>query len=309
MLVRYSELKKPTDKRYAFRLRPSEAFRAPVPGHASDIREVVQAALVDGDAERFEARIARWSGPEDVDATGAKPYESAQNTFIERPWPNVLTMGDVDGVLRGNALVLRDGARIDFVLRDHHMLDVVLYAWATSGLLPTALFHADRHSDWCRDSFLDARRPDQAATWWRLLEGLKRPGADTPVLREEDVLFTTAKAAPRRNTGTRDIGAELLKPWFLSNADTEWPNVLARPEIERCDWVSLDLDLFQPSTQLAITKGLLRDDRFRAINARAAVRVFVLSPQFTAGGDKIARWTIHGRLHSTLRLLNHLRYR
>jgi hypothetical protein len=41
--------------------------------------------------------------------------------------------------------------------------------------------------------------------------------------------------------------------------------------------------------------------------ARASVRLFVLSPQFTRGGDKIASWTVQGRLHSTLRLLNHLR--
>jgi hypothetical protein len=215
-------------------------------------------------------------------------------------------MDDVEEVLRGDVLVLRTGARVDYLLRDHHTLDVVLYEWATRGLLPGALFHADRHSDWCRDSFLEARRPDQAATWWKLLEGLKRPGTGAPVLREEDVFFTTARARAG-GAGTRDLAEEQPRPWFLSGADVEWRQALERPGATSCDWVSLDLDAFQPSAQLALTAGLVRDPRFRAMVARASVRLFVLSPQFTRGGDKIASWTVQGRLHSTLRLLNHLR--
>jgi hypothetical protein len=37
------------------------------------------------------------------------------------------------------------------------------------------------------------------------------------------------------------------------------------------------------------------------------VRVFVLSPQFTNGGDKIDPWEVQGSLHSSLRLLNLMR--
>ena len=48
-----------------------------------------------------------------------------------------------------------------FVRYDHHMLDVALYHYWTTGELPCALFHADRHSDWCKDSYLEARRPQQ----------------------------------------------------------------------------------------------------------------------------------------------------
>jgi hypothetical protein len=41
--------------------------------------------------------------------------------------------------------------------------------------------------------------------------------------------------------------------------------------------------------------------------SQARVRVFVLSPQFTNGGDRIDPWEIQGGLASSLRLLNLLR--
>ncbi len=308
MLVKRADWLKPTDDAYAFRLRPMGAMACAVPpaGMRSDVRDVARRALVDGDADRFDARVARWDGPEDMRADGTRPFAAPQLGVVEWPATTRLTMGDVERVLGGDVLVLRGDGPVDFVMRDHHMLDAVLYHWATVGRLPSRLFHADRHSDWCRDSFLEARRPDQAATWWRLLEGLKRPGADVPVLREEDVVFTTARpeAAP---AGTRDLAQGQPRPWFVADADVEWPRALERAEEVRCDWVSIDLDDFQPAAQLALTKGLLRDDRFRRMMAQADVRVFVLSPQFTRGGDKIGSWTVQGRLHSTLRLLNHLR--
>jgi hypothetical protein len=54
-------------------------------------------------------------------------------------------------------------------------------------------------------------------------------------------------------------------------------------------------------------RAAARDPKFHAIMARAAVRVFCLSPQFTNGGDVHTEWTVNGNLHSTLRLLNLLR--
>jgi hypothetical protein len=308
VLVRRADWRKPTDGDYAFRLRPLDRFLPSIPaaGTRSDVREVAAVALEAGEAERFAARVARWDGLDDVRADGTKPFSAVQLGFREAPARARLDMRDVEGVLGGDVLVLRAEGRVDYVLRDHHTLDVILYEWATRGALPTALFHADRHSDWCRDSFLEARRPDQAATWWKLVEGLKRPGSGAPVLREEDVFFTTARARAG-GAGTRDLAEPQPRPWFLSEADVAWTAALDRPGATACDWVSLDLDDFQPSAQLALTKGLLRDARFRSMLARASVRLFVLSPQFTRGGDKIASWTVQGRLHSTLRLLNHLR--
>lgn len=305
-LVRRSDWKKPTDDAYSFRLRPHDRFvtRVPPPGVRSDIREVARIALDEGESARFEKRIARWSGPEDVAPDGSHPYESPQNVFVERSNTAPLTMGDVRCVLSGEVLVMRGGGPIDLVMRDHHMLDAALYLWATSGELPRRLFHADRHSDWCRDSFLEARQPDQAATWWKLVEGLKRPGSGAPVLREEDVVFTTARAKASSVEGARDLDKPQPWPWFLSEKDLDWQAALERDGATDCDWVSIDLDDFQPRAQLRMTRGLVRDARFRSMLAKAKVRVFVLSPQFTRGGDKIASWTVQGRMHSTLRLLN-----
>ena len=305
-LVRRTDWKKPTDDAYAFRLRPRDRFvaRVPDPGVRSDIREVARVALDDGEVERFDQRIARWGGPEDVAPDGSHPYESPQTVFVERSGATRLTMDDVRGVLSGDVLVMRGEGPIDLVMRDHHMLDAVLYLWATAGELPRRLFHADRHSDWCRDSFLEARRPDQAATWWKLVEGLKRPGSGEPVLREEDVCFTTARAKAPSTEGARDLDKPQPWPWFLSEQDLDWRAALERDSATQCDWVSIDLDDFQPHAQLQMTKGLVRDPRFRRMMADARVRVFVLSPQFTRGGDKIASWTVQGRMHSTLRLMN-----
>lgn len=315
VLVRYSDWKKPTDAAYAFQLRAADGGQAgfvpaiPAHGTRSDIRQLAREVLAEGEADRFERRIHRWSGPEDVvgDA-GEKPYEGQQLFFEERPWRARLAMGDVDAALRGTVQVMRSPTgQVDYLLRDHHMLDVALYHYRTTGALPRALFHADRHSDWCRDSYLEARTPQQAATWWRLFEGLKRPGDGEAVLREQDVFFTTGKAERAAWMSGRDVGVSLLVPGFLDPDELDWPQVLERPGATDADWVSLDLDFFQPSPQLRVSKGLLRDPRFHALSAGARVRVFVLSPQFTNGGDRIDPWKIQGSLHASLRLLNLLR--
>jgi hypothetical protein len=317
VLIRYSDWKRPTDDAYAFQLRATAGAAEPgafVPalpreGTQSDIRDVIRQVLVDGAAERFERRIDRWSGPEDrVGGAGEQPYAGQQHTFEEYAPRDALTMAELDAVLRGIVLVLRgNSGPTDYVLRDHHMLDVALYHYWTTGELPRALFHADRHSDWCKDSYLAARRPQQAATWWALFEGLKRPGTTAPVLSERDVFFTTAAAERSSRMSGRDVGASVRVPGFLDPDGLQWPHVLEQPGATEADWVSLDLDFFQPARQLRVSKGLLRAPRFHGLVTGARVRVFVLSPQFTNGGDRIDPWVIQGHLHSSLRLLNLLR--
>lgn len=311
MLRRPGDLKKPTDDAYAFVLRAVgeggfQPARPPFDG-ALDIRDTAARVLVTGAAQAFERQVARWDGPEDVAADGTKLRENKQLLFIERPWADRLVRADLELPMRGTVLVLRrDDGCVDYVVRDHHMLDVVLHEYAATGMLPNDLFHADRHSDWCRDSFLEARRPDQAATWWKLLDGLKRPDG-APVLAESAVHFAWAKAAQAPTMSGRDISHPLVLPWFLSAADIAWEAALARPGAIDADWVSIDLDYLQPSSQLAITRGLLRDARFHALVDRARVRVFCLSPQFTNGGDRFSSWRTHGSLSSSLRLVNVLR--
>ncbi|MDY7225606.1 hypothetical protein [Hyalangium rubrum] len=317
MLIRYSDWKRPTDAAYAFQLRavtgpgtPGGFTPAlPEPGTRSDIRDVAREVLADGEAERFEAKVRRWSGPEDVvGEAGQKPYEGQQLTFAEAPWQDTLRREALDTVLRGTVLVLRGRAgQADYVLRDHHMLDVALYHYRTTGELPRALFHADRHSDWCKDSYLEARTPQQAATWWKLFEGLKRPDTGASVLADPDIFFTTGTGTRTSRMSGRDIGVSCLVPSTLDTEQLGWRQVLDQPSATQADWVSLDLDFFQPAPQLRVSRGLLRDERFQAMLARARVRVFVLSPQFTNGGDRIDPWEIQGSMSSSLRLLNLLR--
>ncbi|MDQ3264017.1 MAG: hypothetical protein M3Y59_10190 [Myxococcota bacterium] len=306
MLIRYSDWKNPTDGAYAFPLR-SVSPRLPAEGERTEVSAVEAAVFSREDAARFDQRIDRWTGPEDL-LEGTQPYATVQRWFEERPWSPRLGLESVEAVLRGTVLVLRaPEGQTDFVMRDHHTLDAVLYQYAATGALPLRMFHADRHSDWCQDSFLEARRPPQAATWWRLLEGLKRPVTGAPVIREADVLFTTALAQRRDGMVGREIGASTRVPGCVDPTALGWEQVLDRPELEDTDWVSLDLDYFQPAAQLRLTGGLVRDPRFASLMARAAVRLFVLSPQFARGGDKIPEWTLQGTRSASLRLLNLLR--
>lgn len=313
MLVRPDQFQRPTDGRYAFRLRvasgqaPGFSPSVPPVGAVSDIRDVAREVLAEGEAERYARALTRWGGPED-ERDGGRPYAAEQFLFEEAGPRARLTAGDVDAVLRGRVRVLRaPGGQTDYVLRDHHTLDVVLYHHRTTGALPRGLFHADRHSDWCNDAFLGARVPPQAATWWALLEGLKRADGQRPVLRERDVVFTTAQAARRDGMAGRDIGASVRIPGSVDPDTLAWERALEVPHALDADWVSLDLDYFQPAPQLRLTRGLVRDARFAELMARARVRLFVLSPQFTRGGDKIDPWVVQGSLASSLRLLNLLR--
>jgi hypothetical protein len=305
-----ADWRRPIDAAYRFQLRHVDEVAPAVPamGASRDIRDVASEALVDGDGARFDARVSRWSGPDDVDADGAQPYAGEQLRFEEQPWCSRLSLADHDAVLRGAVRVMRDSGRVDYVLRDHHMVDVALYHYRTTGDLPAAMFHADRHSDWCTDGFLNARRPPQAATWWALLEGLKRPDGRA-VLGEGEVTFTTAQPDDHGSLSDgvgRDVGASTRVPWWVARGALGWPDALGSMGGAAADWVSLDLDYFQPRAQLALTSGLLRDPRYQQMMRQAKVRVFVLSPQFANGGDRVSAWTV-GRRNASLRMLNLLR--
>ena len=300
-----SQWRRPTDDAYAFQLRAIEPAVPPL-GEARDIRSVLREVLGEEDAARFEQRTSRWGGPEDTLPGGEQPYIAPQQMFRECPWQRHLSVEDLSDILRGTVRVMRSEGQTDYVLRDHHMLDVVLYHYRSAGHLPGSLFHADRHSDWCRDGYLSSCRPAQAATWWTLLEGLKRPDG-APVLGERQVSFTTAKPGPEVAVEGRDVGASTLVPWWVDRAALSWSSAIEQPGATASDWVSLDLDYFQPLEQLRLTRGLLRDARFRAMMSAALVRVFVLSPQFARGGDVLSCWTTQGGIHASLRMLNLVR--
>jgi hypothetical protein len=316
MLIRYADWVRPTDAAYRFPLRavagripgaPGFVPRVPQEGTTTRMEEVAPAVLEPEAAERFLRTLSRWSGPEDPGPSGTQPYLGEQASFREAPWRARLSRSELEPVLAGAALVMRAGGRTDYVLRDHHMVDVALYHYWTTGDLPRRVLHADRHSDWCSDTFLERRGPIQAATWWKLLQGLKRAEDGGAVVEERDVHFIWARAVRSGRMSGRDLGDGVPIPSWLTLEDCAWDQVLARDEARRADWVSLDLDYFQPRAQLAAGGGLLREARFGQTLRDAKVRVFVLSPQFTNGGDKVEPWTIQGSLASSVRLMNLLR--
>lgn len=313
MRVPLDEWRRPTDAAFAFRLRPlggADGLHPEIPDDViqTPVHAIASLALDDGEAARFAAAVDRWEGPEDFDVDGKQAWIGRQDHFEERPWSDRLDLQALDALLGGTVWVMRrEDGRVDYLLRDHHMIDVALYHYATTGALPTRLFHADRHSDWCRDGYLNAHRPPQAATWWTLFEGLKRPETEAPVLGEGDVIFTTAQPGPEVPTPGRDVGAATRVPWWVDRGALRWEDALAHPDFATCDWISLDLDYFQPASQLRLSKGLLRDPRFHAAMARARVRIFCLSPQFCAGGERLREWRLQGGRHASLRMLNLLR--
>ncbi len=297
--IKASDWVRPIDGAYAFFLRAISPH-LPAVGKRSEIEQIASAVLELESAQRFAQKVDRWSGPEDLIGSD-RPYVAAQTAFEEVGPRCKRTMRDVEAALRGVVQVSRaPSGQTDYLLRDHHMIDVALYHYATTGQLPRALLHADRHSDWCKDSYLEQRTPAQAATWWKLFEGLKRPDGE-PVLRDDAVHFVTGRAAARKG---RDIPGAVFVPSLMESRDFGWEAALGRDGAATADWVSLDLDYFQPSVQLRLAAGLVRDERFRRSLRTASVRVFVLSPQFTSGGDKVEPWVIQGDLASSLRLLN-----
>lgn len=305
MLVKPGTYVRPTDNQYRFPLRALDRVQVPAQATVTDMAWVLQQVMSLEDAARFEAGVGRWSGPEDALPDGTRPYVNVQRMFVECGWPARISSGHVEDALRGVVQVFRGATQVDLVMRDHHMLDAALYVYATTGALPRRVLHADRHSDWADDRHLRARRPDQAATWWALFHGLKRPDG-AAALEEQDIHFFTAMAEVAGAPG-RNIGAHVRVPGFLDPSSLDFASVVQRMGATPPDWVSLDLDCFQPAAQLRAARDALRDPQLAHWMRGAAVRVFCLSPQFTRGGDRFADWRIHGSRSSSLRLINALR--
>lgn len=138
-----------------------------------DLQQVIKESFAcNVEAERFENSIERWGGPEDVfsDANGSwyQPWVGKQQFVHEVTWCDEINEELFDDILGGTIILMRSHHEsetssrkrrvqpcIDFLMRDHHILDALLLHRSMSlGPTPRALFHADRHSDWCRDGFL-----------------------------------------------------------------------------------------------------------------------------------------------------------
>jgi hypothetical protein len=252
------------------------------------------------DAKKFLGWFQNVTGPMRTGKTGTKPLP-AQNTFAERAWTTTLSVKDVEQVMRGTVLVLRspDGAHTDMVMRDHNMLDAIAYHYYATGDLPRALVHADRHSDF---SFMDVGTGQEYCSWVSGLDNIRRPN-HRALLDLKRVIPVCERVYVR---GKKDLPLDRPPEWTAEA--TRWQSAVAKVATARPapDWVSLDLDLFQPSPQFKAMEPMLRDPRFAALMKRARVRVFVLSPSFTGGGDQVTN-EINGSLTASRRLINALR--
>ena len=279
-----------------YRLKPQPRAVVPAIGARTDIHDVATAVLGPKAAARFDEHFLRWDGPS-LHGRGEQPYSAKQTLFEERPFAPRLTNADLETLLGGVALVMRDPktGQVDYFLRDHHMLDLFLYHYHTTGELPERLLHLDRHSDfawrpWAGDY--------QAATWWGGLWNLLRPDGRV-LLKQGSVVYGTAVAPAsdyrKRPIGSANRGAAYTLPLGALRGDANsrarqerwasWRSALRKIAHHLPDVVSLDMDLILPEPQLRLTKKLLRDPRFQRSLTHAKVRVFVVSPQFLEGGD------------------------
>jgi hypothetical protein len=85
---------RPTDSRFAFRLRP-EALPLALPASADAI---AAATLEAADSVRFATQVQRWGGPEDELEDGSQPYVGQQLTFEAQAWDAPV---DLESVLKG----------------------------------------------------------------------------------------------------------------------------------------------------------------------------------------------------------------
>jgi hypothetical protein len=263
---------------------------------------VAETVFSPSDAEKFLFWFRNASGP-----TGAKKHEAAatmlppQNWFEETPWTEKLCSKDIDQVMRGTVLVMRspDGAHTDMVMRDHNMLDAMAYHYYATGKLPRSLLHADRHADF---TYKDLGGPLEYNTWVASLDNIRR--ANHRALLDLKRIIPVCERI--HVDGKKDLPLDRPPEW--TPQATRWQNGIAKASAARAkpDWVSLDLDLFQPSQQFKALEPMLRDPRFAAVMKKASVRVFVLSPSFTGGGDQVDN-TVNGSLTASLRLINALR--
>ncbi|HSI05919.1 MAG TPA: hypothetical protein VLC93_15640, partial [Myxococcota bacterium] len=117
-----------------------------------------------------------------------------------------------------------------------------------------------------------------------------------------DVAFVThlsPEERERKLTGARNSP---LKP-----RDTRWTRVAEHIGSAPADFVSYDLDLVMPSDQMRVGQEMLRDPRFQEAMLAATTRLFVVSPQFSGGGDEVdAQHATHSPATYT-RVLNVIR--
>jgi hypothetical protein len=262
-------------------------------GESKHIIDIARDALGASRALDFLTLWESWTGCSVGDA--ANPDTSTrtqQRTFTRIAWSDKLDTSDMMRVLRGEVLVMESPRtkQLDFVAREHNTLDVLLAAWSLGRSMPDKILHFDRHSDYVNP---DVDEPTlgprhlaglpQAAVWWSLLDVIKRSDGETPLADPyQDVAFVThlsPKEQTRKLTGAR------TSP--LNPRDTKWANVAQRIQSAPADFVSYDLDLIMPSDQMRASQKMLRDPRFQEAMLGATTRLFVVSPQFSGGGDEV----------------------
>jgi hypothetical protein len=256
----------------------------PRPHPIGTVREIAEVALrvLAPRGEAFMSELRRWRGPD--------PYPAKQTRVGAHPWKNRLDAEDVERIMDGEIrAMISPRNRIDLVMRDHHVLDALLYVWDAHGRLPRGpMLHLDRHSDF--EPIVPWH--GQANGWWGLLAFLLRPDPPhRPILDPARVIYGNALEDDRSKYHPPMIGelngAHAEVPPSHAGADISLEAALARAEVERPDVVSVDLDLLMPEAQLARGGWILTDPRYLAILSEAAVAVFALSPQFARGGDRV----------------------
>jgi len=291
-----------------------------IPRGKVNIDSIIRRLFGRASREVYEARAPRTRGPSlrHLPPGGRQPYLARQQYFREKPWRERLSRKDLREVLGGTVLVMRRGDQVDFIARDHHTLDVLLYERAATGYRPDGLFHLDRHTDFDAAELRPPRAMQQYNRWWGELERIRLPGGK-PLLRADRVIFATAvpdaAGEARRQTGGqvwgnpgRTLGGPAAAvPRSTARRGTDWRAAIQRAAAQRPGAVSIDVDALMPSCQLALTRGLLKDPRFGQLMDRARLRLFVLSPSFLNGGDLIERAEVNGSISSAQRLINFMR--
>ena len=284
------------DRQNAEPMRLAAAPRAPWKmGEQKHLIDLARDALGPSRALDFTILWESWVGTPVGDPSA--PDRSTcvqQRTFTRVPWKDKLATDDVMRVLRGEVLIMENPrtGQLDFIAREHNTIDVLLAAWALGRAMPERILHFDRHSDYtlphADEKTFGARHlagVPQASVWWSLLDVIKRADGEAPLADPaSDVVFVT-HLAPNQD-GQKLTGARMSP---LPARDTRWPRAAEKFQTAKADFVSYDLDLSMPSDQMNGTKEMLRDPRFREAMSAATTRLFVISPQFSGGGDEVKR--------------------
>ncbi len=228
-------------------------------------------------------------GPGDQSTTRC----AQQRTFTRLPWKDKLDTDDMKRVLHGEVLIMENphSKQLDFVAREHNTLDVLLAAWALGRPMPTKVLHFDRHSDYITeaDAGTTGRRylagAPQAAAWWSLLDVIQRADGDPLANPTRDVAFVTYLSPRQDEREDRVLNFGRSSP--IPPRERQWQRVAEGLRNAPADFVSYDLDLSMPSHQMNGTKSMLRDPDFQRAMQGATTRLFVVSPEFSGGGDLI----------------------